>query len=28
LTGTAGAVSYTDASSDADDTVLYRVYGL
>lgn len=28
LTGTAGAVSYTDATSDAADTVLYRVYGL
>jgi hypothetical protein len=28
LSGTAGAVSYTDSTSEASDTVLYRVYGL
>lgn len=28
LTGSAGAVSYTDTTSDLADTVLYRVYGL
>jgi len=28
LSGSAGAISYTDTTSEADDTVLYRVYGL